>query len=488
MATAEQGLARADFDDPAMAHVGGFAAQTSELAYEITQHEIAGAIPATVRGTFFRIGPGRNRVGKDVFGHWFDGDGMLHAITFSDRGAWYRNRYVRTPKYNAETRAGRIVKRSFGHNAPGGVLKNIGRLPANAANTSLVWHAGRLLALWEGGRPWELDPVTLETRGEYDFGGQLGRFDTFSAHGKHDPATNCYFNHGMGVGKRGPQVNLYRVNAQGQLDMRGHFPLSFNGFIHDFAFAGDYLVYFLHPVGFNNPVPFLGGWRAFNDCLGYHPEWGMEAVVVDKRSLRELRRFPLEPFVVFHFGNCWQEQDTLVVDLVRYEDFSINQQLSDIFHAREAGAGAFRRYELNLATGRVNTKALDMPLPGEFPQWDHRYTGRATRYVFANGICRNGTEGFFNAIQKLDTQTGASASHELEPGRFTSEAVFIPEGDAEGDGYLAAVIYDARTHSSEVTLLDARRPGLEPVARIPLRNHVPFGFHCAYVAEHFMPA
>ncbi len=487
MATPKEGMDSADFDDPAMAHIGGFAAQDAELSYEITNNEIEGEIPARVRGTFFRIGPGRNRVGNDVFGHWFDGDGMLHAITFTDRGAWYRNRYVRTPKYNAETRAGRIVKRSFGHNAPGGVLKNIGRLPANAANTSLVWHAGRLLALWEGGRPWELDPVTLETRGEYDFGGQLGRFDTFSAHGKHDPATDCYFNHGMGVGPRGPQVNLYRVNAQGQLDMRGHFPLAFNGFIHDFAFAGDYLVYFLHPVGFTNPVPFLGGWKSFNDCLGYHPEWGMEAVVVDKHNLRELRRFPLDPCVVFHFGNCWQDQDTLVVDLVRYDDFSINQQLSDVFHARDARAGSFQRYKLNLANGRVDNYKLGMPLAGEFPQWDPRYTGQLTRYMFANGICDNGTPGFFNAIQKLDTETGESTMHELEPGRFTSEAIFIPEGEGEGAGYLGAVVYDARKHASEVILLDARGAGLELVTRVPLRNHVPFGFHCGYVADNLLP-
>jgi carotenoid cleavage dioxygenase-like enzyme len=33
------------------------------------------------------------------------------------------------------------------------------------ANTSVGWHAGRLLALKEAALPYELDPVTLATRG-----------------------------------------------------------------------------------------------------------------------------------------------------------------------------------------------------------------------------------------------------------------------------------------------------------------------------------
>jgi all-trans-8'-apo-beta-carotenal 15,15'-oxygenase len=487
MATPKEKIEEIPFRDPQMAHVRGFEALEEEYAYTVPNAEIGGTVPETVRGTFFRIGPGRNRIGNDTFGHWFDGDGMMHAITFTDEGAWYRNRYVRTPKYLAETKAQRIVKRSFGHNAPGGMLKNAARLPANCANTSLAWHAGKLLALWEGGRPWALDPVTLETEGEYDFHGKLGRFDTFSAHGKHDPATGCYFNHGMAVGPRGPQVNLYRINADGELDQRGRFSLPFNGFIHDFAFAGDYLVYFLHPVGFKNPLPFLAGLKSINDLVGYHPEWGMEAVVVDKNTLKPVKRFQLDPFVVFHFGNCWQDGDRLKITLMRFEDFSVNELLSDVFHARNDQGGRLWRYELDLASGEVSDHELGLPLAGEFPQWDMRFSGKPTRFVYANGIAENGTPGFFNAVQRLDTETGETVVHDFGPGRFASEAMFIPEGEQEGDGYLGAVVYDARDHCSEVVLLDARDEALSEVARVPLRNHVPFGFHCGYVEEAFLP-
>jgi all-trans-8'-apo-beta-carotenal 15,15'-oxygenase len=476
------------WQNPKLAHVGGFEALEQELAYRVPAAEIDGRIPDSVRGTFFRIGPGRNRLGDQVFGHWFDGDGMLHGVTFTDDGIWYRNRYVRTPKYLAETAAGKIVYRSFGHNAPGGVLKNIGRTPANAANTSLVWHGGRLLALWEGGRPWQVDPVTLETIGEFNYGGKLGFTDPFSAHGKIDPNTGYYYNHGLGVGARGPQINIYRINPDGELVARAGIPVKVAAFVHDCAFAGDYLVYFVHPVGFRNPLPFLSGVKAFNDCIRYNPDWGMEALVVEAATLKLVKRIPLDPFVVFHFGNAWQEDQRLVIDLMRFEDFSVNAVLSDIFHAENEQGGRPWRYTLDLATGEADAAPLPFACGGEFPQWDLRFSGRKTRWLFTSAIADNGTNGFFNAIQRLDTETGGTTLHDFGPGRFTSEAVFVPEGSAEGDGYLCCVVYDAAAQRSEIVLLDARAEGLPQLARIPLRNHVPLGFHCGYTRKAFLPA
>ena len=475
------------WQNPKLAHVGGFEALERELDYRVPAAEIEGRIPDSVRGTFFRIGPGRNRLGDQVFGHWFDGDGMLHGVTFTDDGIWYRNRYVRTPKYLAETAAGRIVYRSFGHNAPGGVLKNLGRLPANAANTSLIWHGGRLLALWEGGRPWQVDPVSLETIGEFNYGGKLGVTDPFSAHGKVDPKTGYYYNHGLGVGARGPQINIYRINPEGDLVARTGIPVKVAAFVHDCAFAGDYLVYFVHPVGFRNPLPFLSGLKAFNDCVRYNPDWGMEALVVEAATLKLVRRIPLDPFVVFHFGNAWQEDRRLVIDLMRFEDFSVNAVLSDIFHAENEQGGRPWRYTLNLDTGQVDAATLPFACTGEFPQWDLRFSGRKTRWLFTAAIADNGTSGFFNAVQRLDTETGRTTLHDFGPGRFTSEAVFVPEGGREGDGYLCCVVYDAAAQRSEIVLLDARAEGLPQLARIPLRNHVPFGFHCGYTRKAFLP-
>ena len=147
----------------------GFRTLAEEHDYRID--EIDGQVPAGLRGTLYRNGSGRNDLGGQWFPHWFDGDGMISAIRFDDRGIHYRNRYVATDNYRDETRAGHIVNRGFGKMRPGGVLANALRQPANVSNTSVVVRDGRLLSLWEGGPPFALDPVTLDTRGVETFGG-----------------------------------------------------------------------------------------------------------------------------------------------------------------------------------------------------------------------------------------------------------------------------------------------------------------------------
>jgi len=44
--------------------------------------DVRGAIPPDLQGTFFRNGPGTMEVGGQRYGHWFDGPGMITAVTF----------------------------------------------------------------------------------------------------------------------------------------------------------------------------------------------------------------------------------------------------------------------------------------------------------------------------------------------------------------------------------------------------------------------
>ncbi|EKF75472.1 lignostilbene-alpha,beta-dioxygenase [Alcanivorax hongdengensis A-11-3] len=463
------------------AHARGFANLDIETSLNIAPQQIRGRIPDSVRGTFFRIGPGRNQLGGEQFGHWFDGDGMMHAMTFSQNGAWYRNRYVRTPKYNRETAAGKIRCRSFGHNAPGGMLANAGRPPANAANTSLAWHGDRLLALWEGGRPWQLDPGDLSTLGECDFAGGLRPFEPFSAHGHHHPDNGCYYNHGISVGRRGPQINLYEIGANGRMKRRRRLPISRLAFLHGSALSRRYWLFLEQPLAMKGIGQMLLGRRTVDQCMRFDPRWGMRALVVDLETLTLAHTFELDPFVVFHFGNCRQEGNELVVELVRFDDFSVNTALRNIFTYHQDEAGEPCQLRLNLKTGGHVLQALPCLAGCEFPQYDLRYTGRSSRFLYSTALADHG--GFFNAIQRQDTESGKVALHTLGPGRFASEAVFVPEGEREGDGYLCAAIYDANQHRSEVVLLDARSDQLEEVAAVPLPHHIPHGFHCGWVGR-----
>ncbi len=96
---------------------------------------------------------------------------MLHGVRIEDGSAkWYRARFVQTPELGAPPDDGVKVPTLTGHQA----------------NTAIVHHAGKLLALEEVGLPYQIKPQDLSTVGAHDFGGKLTT--AMTAHPKIDPA------------------------------------------------------------------------------------------------------------------------------------------------------------------------------------------------------------------------------------------------------------------------------------------------------------
>ena len=120
---------------------------------------VIGELPASLAGAYYRNGPNPQfHPGGDY--HWFGGDGMIHGVFIEDGLARYRNRYVRTPKWRAEHAAGRPLFGLFGN--PMTTDPSVLGEDSGVANTNILWHAGRLLALEEGHAPFELDWASLE--------------------------------------------------------------------------------------------------------------------------------------------------------------------------------------------------------------------------------------------------------------------------------------------------------------------------------------
>src|SRR3954466_2467075 len=68
---------------------------------------VIGEIPRDLDGVYLRNGPNPqfSPIGRY---HWFDGDGMVHAVHFHDGTASYRNRWVRTDAFEREQAAGEV--------------------------------------------------------------------------------------------------------------------------------------------------------------------------------------------------------------------------------------------------------------------------------------------------------------------------------------------------------------------------------------------
>ena len=399
---------------------------------------------------------------------------MLSQFTIADGQVRYRNKYVQTTHYLKERNADKPLMRGYGQQRPGGVLTNAFRQPANVANISVTYHSGNLLALWEGGKPWRLDPDTLDTIGEYDFDGELKRGYAYSAHPTWDPATGELYNFGIQYGPR-TKLRTYRIDRAGKLHHLQAVTLPFATLNHDCALTQRYMVFVIDPLVMNVPR-FLLGLDSLDGAMRFDEKRPTQVILVPRDGGKP-RIAECEPFFHYHFNNAYEEGDDVVLDLVRYPDYdNIHRTL------RNFRDSAFEGIETKLSRLRV-TPSDEVEIEDvyteacEFPQHDWRLTASAHRYCYMAG--REDGEQPFGSIIKVDHHTGASTRHEFGAGHVAGEPIFVPRraDAAEDDGWLLSVVYSAAEHRSRMVVLDARDLESDAVAVAHLRHHVPLGFH-----------
>nr|CAB3485330.1 unnamed protein product [Digitaria exilis] len=166
-----------------------FRSQRAESPDPVELRVTEGAIPADFpAGTYYLAGPGMFTDDHGSTVHPLDGHGYLRAFRFSGgngaAAAHYSARYVETAAKREEHEASSSWR--FTHRGPFSVLQGgtqVGNVKVmkNVANTSVLRWGGRVLCFWEGGVPYELDPLTLETLGPFDILGLAGGADNEAA-------------------------------------------------------------------------------------------------------------------------------------------------------------------------------------------------------------------------------------------------------------------------------------------------------------------
>ena len=163
--------------------IGFETARAEEFAAPLTT--LSGRLPPEFTGVLWRNGPAEHERYGHRYGHWFDGDGMVQAFTFTGTGVAHRARILNTPKRRRETQAGRRILPTFA-TLPPDPAPVLGPNNMNAANTAMLAHGGRLMALWEGGSALEVNPETLAAGRFVDWSPDLAGLP-FSAHPKVEP-------------------------------------------------------------------------------------------------------------------------------------------------------------------------------------------------------------------------------------------------------------------------------------------------------------
>jgi carotenoid cleavage dioxygenase len=451
---------------------GNFAPVRSEDDFELN---VVGEVPADMRGALFRIGPNPQFEPKDpATHHWFGGDGMVHGFYVEDGRVRYRNRYVRTPKWELEHEHGRALWGSMGD--PRMIEPVAQGNEGGVANTNIVWHAGKLLALEEAHAPFAIDLHTLESRG-YDrgFKGKV------TAHPKLDPKTGemVWFAYGVGDMPLSPGLSYGVTSADGTNTRRQEFQAPFSSMVHDFMVTENHVLF---PV-----LPLTGSLeRAMSGrpAFAWEPQKGSHVGVMRRDAdVSTIRWFNTEACYVFHPLNAWEEGGKLYCDVMRYNVAPLFPNADGTAGEKAAARLVRWTFDLDAASNAIQETPLD-DLDGEFPRVDPRVETRRHRHGWYAADTSGASTIRMNAIAHLDLQTGARQMHELSGGDATSEPVFTPRSaDApEGDGWVTAVVYRAAENRSDLLIFEALDIAKGPVATAQVPRRVPFGFHGNWVS------
>ncbi|MGV3759750.1 MAG: carotenoid oxygenase family protein, partial [Actinomycetota bacterium] len=388
---------------------GGFAPVEREV--EAIDLEVTGALPPELTGLYVRNGS-NPRTGTSP--HWFFGDGMVHGVRLeAGRAARYRNRYVRTPLYEASA--------GFGAGAPGGTNSQ--------SNVSAIRLGDRLLTSGEVGLPFELDPADLSTAGAFDFDGALTT--SMTAHPKVDPATGRL--HFFGYGFVPPYLTYHVASPDGVLLSSTEIPVAGPTMIHDFAITEQDAVFWELPVVFDleAAMAYIEDPATSAFPFRWEPDFGARVGVLPLGGDgAQVRWADLdEPCYVFHGVNAFRAGDDVVLDVCR---------MSSMFDPEGEGAlgGELTLRRWTVTPGqRVRDEVLVEAArdPGELPSRDPRRVGRAHRhgYLVQNRV-RPGTVDLGGVI-KHDFTTGRRETWDPGPTRHSGEWPFVPAAD-EGAG------------------------------------------------------
>ena len=464
-------------DDDHPYRTGAWRPQVNE--WDATALSIEGAIPSDLNGTYLRNTENPLFENKRMY-HPFEGDGMLHSITFENGSSRYSNRFVRTDAFEAEQDAGRSLWAGIAESPalaerPGWGARGSMR---DAASTDVVVYAGSALAsFYQCGELYRLDPVTLEPQGIVPWVADLDGWGV-SAHTKIDESTGemMFFSYST----QAPYLKYGLAGPDGQLQHTQDVPLSGSRLPHDMAFTKDYAILNDCPLFWE---PELMARGIFANV--FHPELPTRFAVVPRHG-GAVRWFEADPTFVLHWTNAYQDGDEIVLDGFHQGDPTPAARVEDgrydkIFRFLDLHRMQARhhRWRFNLKTGRTSEEHLSERIM-EFPAINQRHGGRYYRYAY-NAVSKPGWF-LFNGLVKHDVVANTEEFVALPEGVFCSEAVFAPRTGAafdapEDDGYLLTYTMDLNADRSECWVFAAQDLSSGPIAKVSLPERISSGTH-----------
>jgi carotenoid cleavage dioxygenase-like enzyme len=462
--------------------------------YQLTDLAVEGEIPAEVAGSFFRATP------DPAFppyledgGAVLSGDGMVSALHFEDGRIDFTMKYVATERHRAEVQAGRAL---FGrYRNPFTDQPEARGLDRTVANTTPVWHAGRLLMTKEDGRPYRVHPRTLETLGRYDFGGLL-KSETVTAHVRIDPDSGEMFFFGYEAdGLASTKVAYCIADAQGRLRREQWFDAPYCALMHDFAITRRHALFPVYPTTCD-----LARLRAGGDHWVH--EMGRDSwvgVLPREGDVRELRWFRgPKGASCFHIMNAFEDANGRIhLDqcLSSVNAFPFIQRASGLNVAPGETGARLARWSIDVNDGSDEVTETVIGPPGDLPvipavsqgrPYGHAWMLTMNPEMQGPPVAGGPVGAMFNTLLRLDLRGAAPQALALPPGQCFSEPVHVPASRAAHEGWLLCIV-DEQSGPAQfrhaLWILDAGRVAQGAVARVAIPQRLRPQVHGWWVSE-----
>ena len=477
----------------------------------ISKDRVKGEIPKELNGTLFRNGPGLLEIFGKRLNQFFDGDGLVYSVAFEDGELTFKHNFVGTKGFTDEQAARKMLyKGAFAIGNPkGDAFYNPFDFDVkNVANTGVVDWAGELYALWEGGKPHKMDPKTLRTEGEADAVlGENLEVPQMAAHYRvldsADPSERRLVAFSIESQNQPFQPNkccFYEWDADGKRAARNAFgvPDATFGMFHDCLVTENWYLLLQNPTALD-PRKLLTEYMfakcALAEVIGFQD--GKPATLhmlprTDKARKIGQKAIPVDNQFFFHHVNAYEPEECedasrVVFDSApwKFMDFSMNLDMVTPAFYNGGSRVEYTRFDVDVVKGTSSQASLSNRVM-EFPQVNHRNTGKAYQYAYAaaSAVKDDVKWGPNQVLVKFDTDAavGSEASEKcwyFGERCFMQEPIFCPKpgGEAEDDGWVTVVVNDAGADQSVLHVFDAKRVEDGPVASVTLEDHLPPGLH-----------
>ncbi|CAM8992050.1 unnamed protein product [Rhodiola kirilowii] len=474
--------------DPKVQIAGNF----SPVPEQPVKHNLSviGTIPKCINGVYARNGA--NPLFEPTAGHhFFDGDGMVHAVKISNGQASYACRFTETQRFVQEKDLGRpifpkAIGELHGHSgiarlmlfyargAFGLVDQNQG---TGVANAGLVYFNGKLLAMSEDDLPYHVEITPsgdLKTTGRYDFEGQLK--STMIAHPKVDPVSGELFALSYDVIQK-PYLKYFKFSADGKKSEDVEIPLAEATMMHDFAITENFVVIPDQQVVFKLQEMVSGG-----SPVVYDKEKTSRFGILDKdaKDATNIQWVDVPDCFCFHLWNAWEEPETDEIVVIG----SCMTPPDSIFNESDEGLkSVLSEIRLNLKTGKSTRKPIiseSEQVNLEAGMVNRNKLGRKTKYAYL-AIAEPWPK--VSGFAKVNLSTGEVKKYIYGEEKYGGEPLFLPANNnisgAEDEGHILTFVHDEKNWKSELHIINAMTMKVEAIVKLPSR--VPYGFHGTFI-------